>query len=163
MDTEQNININIVNNEMTKTISKEDNNLSALSIVVNKNSETTKYDVALSFVNKILTNIGEKNINKLDEFKNIDRNNIIKAENNFIVNDMKTILFAKNNFNKTNCGYYRKKSKNMCLNIIRGMCRELNLKLSHTKKNVQETKWCNKVHNLYSINVNDIDTINVKN
>ena len=48
-------------------------------IGVDMNSD--KYKITLKFVNKLLENIGYKKINDLTEFKNINRDDIIKNKN----------------------------------------------------------------------------------
>ena len=90
-----------------------------------------KYQVLLKFVNKILLNIDEPKIDKLTDFKDIDREDIIKDVNKQALDDMQKELFAQ--FNKKNCGYYRK-TPAIVLNCLRGMMKEIGLNMVKKQK-----------------------------
>lgn len=103
-------------------------------IDIDKNS--SKYKVLLKYVNAILNNIeGKSQISDLTNFKDIDREDIIKEVNKKVLIDMEKDLFKY--YNKTNSGFYRK-SPNMPLNCLRCMCKELGLLLTFYKKDVYE-------------------------
>lgn len=106
-----------------------------------------KSKLLLKFVNKILKNIGKSSIESLDEFKNIDRNDIIKDENKKALDDMEKELFA--HFNKQRCGYYRK-TDGIVINCLRGMCKETGFTCTIKKKSICKNTIL-KTHSFYSI------------
>jgi hypothetical protein len=93
-------------------------------IVTEIDKTTEKYKLVLKFVNGLLKNIDGSEIDDLIKFKGIDREHIIKPENKQLLIDMETELFEL--FDKGKCGYY-KKTKNIVLNCLRGMCRDLGI------------------------------------
>ena len=114
---------------------------------------TNKYKILLKYVNGILENVKDAiQISELTEFKNIDREEIIKEENNKLLEDMEKELFKY--YSKFECGYYRK-SKNKSLNCLRGMCKEIGLIFEPVKKDVYvkiNNKSYRRTKYLYSIN-----------
>ena len=108
---------------------------------------TDKYKIALKLVNKILENLDKDPIDSLTDFKNIDRLDMIKEINNVSFDAISKELFEY--FDKTKCGYYRKKD-NRVFNCIRGMCKELELNFLSKKKTIQKDT-INKTHYFYSI------------
>lgn len=120
-----------------------------IQTVVDKNSE--KYKILLKFVNNILININENEIDDLTKFINIDRDDIIKEVNINTLKSMEKELFK--HYNKDKCGYYRK-SKAFVLNCLRGMLKELNLSFTYTQKEKNEyinDRSFRRTHLLYSI------------
>lgn len=116
----------------------------------NIDKTTEKYKITLKFVNLILKNIGKEAINDLTNFKDIDREDIIKDENKAIITVMKNELFM--HFDKMKNGWYRKvKSTRLVLSCMDVMCDDLGLELSYRKKNTQKNSIF-KTHYLYSIN-----------
>lgn len=107
---------------------KTNKNINNKRVTVDKTS--IKYKLLLKFVNAILNNLNKKKIDDLTKFKNIDRINIIKEENKKLLDNMSGELFK--HFNKKKCGYYRKTS-NIVLNCLRGMCKEIGLILCRIK------------------------------
>jgi len=69
--------------------------------IVDKNDP--KYVIALQFLNHILTNNKQPNINDILDFKDISRDEIIKQENLNKLNEMETELYK--HFSKMNCGF----------------------------------------------------------
>ena len=94
---------------------------------------TEKYKLLLKYVNGILKNMNKDEIDDLIDFQNIDRTYIIKKENIDLLNKLAPDLFKC--FNKDKCGYYRK-TKNIALNCLRGMCKEIGLTLKYKTRNV---------------------------
>ncbi len=92
---------------------------------------TDKYKVLLEFVNGILKNIGKDEIDDLTKFVKIDRRDILKEENKVLLENMKDKLFE--HFDKQKSGYY-KKSQAFVLNVLKGFCRQLGLKIICTRK-----------------------------
>lgn len=93
-----------------------------------------KYLVALKFVNKLLDNMGKENIDKLEDFKDIDRDNISTGQNKDTLVEMEDEIFKV--FDKRACGYYnRKTSRSYPMSVLRGMANELGLKFVYEKKN----------------------------
>lgn len=113
----------------------------------NIDKTTAKYKILLRYVNGILKNINVNTINDLTEFKNIDRLDIIKKENIDLLDSLAPSLFKQ--FNKDKCGYYRK-TKNIALNCLRGMCKEIGLQLVK-KQFTKSVKSKNITHLSYSI------------
>ena len=113
--------------------------------------DSEKYKVTLKLINKILQNIGKEQVDKLEDFKEIDREDIIKENNKTSLTDMESELFPL--FNKKKVGYYRKTDA-LVLNCLRGMMKELNYDFTKTKKDISETingKSYKRTHYLYSI------------
>jgi hypothetical protein len=95
---------------------------------------TPKYKVGLNFVNKILNNLGEKQLDNLRNFQNVDRLDIIKDINKQTFEAMENELYK--HFDKNKCGWYRRKTtKNIILTFLRGMCEELGFVFSYVPKN----------------------------
>ncbi len=108
---------------------------------------TDKYKLLLKYVNGILKNINKDPIDNLTDFRDIDRLDIIKKENIELLDELAPTLFK--HFSKEKCGYYRK-TKNISLNCLRGMCKEIGLELKKRKFN-RQVKSVFKTHMLYSI------------
>jgi len=119
----------------SRKIKKEKNDAITISEkIVDKSS--LKYKVLLKYVNAILLNVtGKSQITDLTNFKDIDREDIIKEINKKVLIDMEQDLFK--HYDKIRCGFYRK-TKGMPLNCLRCMCKELGLLLTFTKKDVCE-------------------------
>lgn len=117
--------------------------------VIDINSD--KYKVLLKFVNNILANIGKSKINNLNEFIDIDREDIIKDVNIKMLKNMEDEIFKY--YNKHKCGYYRK-SDTYVLNCLRGMLKQMNIEISYKQR--EKSEYINNVsfkrtHTLYSI------------
>lgn len=111
--------------------------------------DSTKYKIALKFINNLLKNIGKKEINDLTEFKNINREDIIRPINVTMLENMMDVILKY--YGKNEIGWYRKEIvKNYILAFIRCICRELNFKFTVKKRNKQ-TNCHIKLQNLYSI------------
>ena len=105
---------------------------------VKETPDSDKYKIALKLVNCILVNIGKNTINDLVDFKEIDREDIIKDINKESMYKMENEIFLL--FDRTNVGYYRK-TKYVTLNWLRGILKEIGYKL--TKSNVERTEIIN--------------------
>ena len=128
---------------------KKDNCSKKDTIKVTKEIDKTtdQYKMALKLVNAILKNLNKDQIDDLTDFKDIDREDIIKDDNKKLLKEMEGELFPL--FNKVKCGYYRK-SDNSVLNCLRGMCREIGLKMTYWERNIQKNSQV-KTHTYYSI------------
>jgi hypothetical protein len=114
---------------------------------IDKTSE--KYKVALKFVNKILVNIGKTEITDLIEFKNINKNDIVKEDNMKYVTEMSDEIFKY--YDKVRCGYYYKnRSKRYILRIIEAMCEDIGHQMVYTRTSKQ-VKTVQKTLYLYCI------------
>ena len=116
---------------------------------VSKDSD--KYKVLLKLINKILSNIGKDEIDDLTDFKDIDREDIIKDVNKTSLEDMEKELFA--HFDKKKCGYYRK-TDSIVLNCLRGMIKEINYSMTKKQKDKSEfigDKSFRRTHIFYTI------------
>ena len=134
--------------KMAQKIQQKDENKEEVVQVNNDND--AKYNVALKFVNMILTNLGKETIDDLTKFKDIDRNDIIKEENKKGFEQMESKLFEY--FNKANCGWYRrKKVSNYILTFLRYMCEDLEYSLTYYELKKQQNKIVESIM-LYSIN-----------
>lgn len=95
---------------------------------------TEKYKLVLKYANAILSNItGTSQITDLTEFINIEREQIIKDENQKVLDKMEKELFE--HFDKFKHGYYRR-TVNSVFNYLKGMCKTLGLTLVGTKKDI---------------------------
>lgn len=90
-----------------------------------------KYKLLLELINGILKNLNKDQVNDLTDFKNINRLDIIRKDNVILLEEMTNKLFKE--FDKSNVGYYRK-GQNWVLNCLRGMCKNIGLKLQKTQK-----------------------------
>ena len=105
--------------------------------IIDKTS--SKYIIALKFVNNILKNLDKSEINDLTDFKDIDREDIIKTENKELVETMQSELFKKGNFDKGKCGFYRRSQvKTYILTLLRYICLDLGFKFTYTEKRIQK-------------------------
>lgn len=123
--------------------------MSTEETVIDKNSD--KYKILLKLINKILTNIEKDEIDDLQKFINIDRDDIIKDVNIATLKSMENELF--NHYSKYKCGYY-KKSTAFVLNCLRGMVKELGYQLTYIRKDIGQNvngKSLRRTHTLYSI------------
>ena len=99
------------------------------------NINDQQYIVLLKFLNIILTNINKPNIKKLEEFKNIDRLDIIKEENEKSLNDMEDEIYK--HYDKAKCGWYRRKStKSYILTFIRYACNIIGYSFQYNQKDI---------------------------
>ena len=120
-------------------------------IGVDMNSD--KYKITLKFVNKLLENIGYKKINDLTEFKNINRDDIIKNKNKKSLDAMEKEFLKY--FDKSDIGWYRKASVDYyILTFLRSVCRCIGLKFNFDKKDISEEidgKKYRRTHIYYTI------------
>lgn len=101
-----------------------------------KSSNTDiKYVIILKLINKILTNIGKPNVNKLEDFKMIDREDIIREINELSLNDMEKEIYK--HFDKAECGWYRRKmTKAYILTFLRYACDKIGYKFTYCQKEI---------------------------
>lgn len=112
---------------------------------------TSKYKLLLEYINKILKNMNKDLIDDVTDFKRIDRMDICTETNRLMLVDMKAELFKI--FKKVKYNYYNSNGKTtQPLNVLRGMCKELNIDLVrvNTKKYIKKIKLHKDVI-LYSI------------
>lgn len=134
-----------------KSASKNQEIISSNDIQIDKSSD--KYKVGLKFVNVILSNLGKPSITALTDFKDVDREDIIKDVNRTTLDEMSEELFS--HFNKKKSGYYRKTDA-IVLNCLRGMMKELGHELTNKQKGVMvniDGKNYERTHMIYSINL----------
>lgn len=100
------------------------------------NTNDPKYVVLLEFLNCVLANIGKKKINKLEDFKDIDREDIIKDINkNLLEGHMGNKLYE--HFDKVACGWYRRKlTDTYILSFLRYACRIIGYPFEYYQKDV---------------------------
>jgi hypothetical protein len=111
---------------------------------------TEKYKFVLKIINKILQNIGKNQIEDLINFVNIDRNDIIKNENNQFLFEMEKEIFKV--FDRSKCGWYRRKTtKNYILTFLRYSCEEIGFEFTSTQKEKTDDRGNKRTHFLYSI------------
>ncbi len=102
---------------------------------INKNSPNYKIriDLILKVLNQVLTTIGKPQIAQLIDFKDIDRDDIIKDTVLVEVEKLYDEIFAV--FNKTTCRYYKRKTTNeYILTLIRTMLHAINYHLYYDNK-----------------------------
>ena len=95
-----------------------------------------KYIVLLDFLNQILVNIGKQKIKKLEDFRDIDREDIIIDANKILLDgDMGKILFE--HFDKGACGWYRRKlTETYILSFLRYSCKMIGYSFEYYQKDV---------------------------
>ncbi len=117
------------------------------NVKIDKDSE--KYKVALKFVNKILVNIGKEEVAELIDFKDIDREDIIKEVNKESFREMENELFEQ--FDKVKMGWYRRNIvSSYILTFLRNMCTDLGYSFTYHELKKQKNKIV-KSEMLYSI------------
>jgi len=96
--------------------------------------EQLKYNLVLKLVNKLLINMNKSEINNLEHFKDIIRQDVITEANYKTVEEMEPEILKY--FDKAKTGYYQKKraGDNYPVNFIRGLLRQINLKLEHKEE-----------------------------
>jgi hypothetical protein len=98
-------------------------------ILINKKKDDDlniqKKKVLLEYINGIMNNLNKKPINRLTDFNNITKNELLYDSNRLLLINMSDRLFTL--FNKKRCGFYRK-TDNLVLNCIRGMCKEIDMR-----------------------------------
>ena len=136
-----------------KSASKNKEVIPSNDIQIDKTSD--KYKVVLKFINVILSNLGKPTIIDLCDFKDIDREDIIKDVNKTALDDMAEELFS--HFNKKKSGYYRKTDA-IVLNCLRGIMKEIGHELTYDQKDRYEiidgTSY-KRSHSFYSINLSE--------
>ena len=114
---------------------------------------SSKSLILLSFVNRILTNLGRPSITILTDFKEIDRDDIIKDINTLLIDELSSEIFKE--FSKIKCDWYsRKKIKNYIMSLLRYMCVDVGLKFVYIKKDISTRigdKTYRSTHYFYSI------------
>ena len=116
---------------------------------ITKDSE--KYKVALKLVNKILVNLGKDEITDLTDFKDIDREDIIKDVNKKALDGLAKELFK--HYDKKKSGYYRKTDA-LVLNCLRCLMKEAGFEFTYQQKDIHENingKLFRKTILLYTI------------
>lgn len=125
--------------------------MSEIKDAINKDSD--KYKVALKFINKILTNLGKAEVADLLEFKDIDREDIIKDINKKAFTDMEKELFKY--FDKVKSNWYKRKNVlHYILTFLRYLCSDIGLSFDYRKKDINTTidnKNFRRTHVYYSI------------
>lgn len=130
--------IDILYNNLNKKPAKLPKKKETIITKLKASNNDPRYVLLLKIVNSILTNIGKSNITNLLQFRDIDRADIVKKENNDLVMSMEKELFQY--FNKFSCGYYRKdKTDNFVLTFLRGACEDIGFKFEYNKKYIRET------------------------
>ena len=95
-----------------------------------------RYVVLLKFLNCVLTNIGSKNIKKIEEFKDIDREDIIRDVNKILLDgNMGDELYKY--FDKAACGWYRRKqTETYILSFLRYSCKNIGYSFEYYQKDI---------------------------
>jgi hypothetical protein len=117
-----------------------------------KDINSEEYKLVLKFANNILSNIGKAPIDKITDFQNIDRLDIIADNNTTMLNDMEPEIYTY--FDKVKCGYYRK-TNTYILNCFRSMVKQIGYKMEYKKRDKGETinnKYYRSKHLYYYIN-----------
>ena len=101
------------------------------------NVDSPKYKLLLAFLNKILTNVDKPNIEKVTDFINVDKDDVISEINNKIIDDMENEIIKI--FDREKIGWYRRKTaKEYIMTFLRGACKENGYALTYTAKEVNE-------------------------
>jgi hypothetical protein len=113
----------------------------------------SRKQIILRYVNKLLDTIDNKTpIDNLLSFSNINRRDIITPAAVKIYKDMTPEIYKL--FDKMKCGYYHRKSPNISLNCLRGMCKESGLILERMKKDVTNNDGFRRTEYFYKIKDN---------
>lgn len=135
---------------MVNSVVKRDN-------YINSNVDMTspKYKMLLKYCNMILKNIGKSPIMDLREFKDIEREDIIKKQNIHALHQIENDIFKV--FNRSKSGYYRNlNSEAFALNVLRGLCKQIDgvqLKFYQKDKsqyiNGKSVRWKRSFYSIY--------------
>jgi len=106
--------------------------------VVNDIKSTDKYKVALKFINRILVNVGNDEIDDLTKFTDVNRDLIVKDVNKAALKDMDEEIFE--HFDRAKCGWYRRnKLKTYIMSFLRYVCDDLGLLFTYEQKELAVT------------------------
>jgi hypothetical protein len=116
---------------------------------------TPRYIVTLKFLNAILKNSGKDEIDDILNFV-IDKENLIKKENDVIIDNMVDEIFKKGNYKKLACGFFRRKTlNNYVLTLLRYMCLEFGYGIKYETKHTHVNNVIN-TSSTYKIIKNEI-------
>ena len=114
-----------------------------------ENDYTTKKNILLKIINKILKNIGRNEIDDICKFKGVKRTDITQQTNVNNLFGMEEEIFQV--FDKHDSGWYIKdKKKEYVFTFIRYACGELNLKLKYDYKTISNNSKISRIM-FYSI------------
>lgn len=131
-----------------KNIPKDDTKKPAKKINKEIDKTTDKYKMVLKFVNKILENLGKNQVDDLLDFKNIDKEDIIKDINKQTLVSMEKEIYQV--FDKRKLGNHnRNKVDHYILSVLRAMAKDIGLKFSPIKKLVQQDRMTTN-YNFYN-------------
>ena len=97
-----------------------------------------KYDTFLCFINYVLKQLNKDEINSIDQFKNISRNELTQVD--LETDKIWTKWFFKTFDKKEFQHYSRGKKKNYILTIFRKGCMEVNMQFKLVKKTKMENR-----------------------
>lgn len=92
------------------------------------------YQIVLELVNRFLINMGKDMIQDLKEFKNIERQELLIPTNKEALLELGPKIFAKDMFDKWECGYTRQDAKSFELNVLRQLVIKLGLQFDYDRK-----------------------------
>jgi hypothetical protein len=125
-----------------------DHNNKETDAIVDNNPDA-KLKIALKIVNKILDNCGKQHIDDLTNFVNVDRQDIIKKENNDYVKEIEDEIFT--HFDKKKCNYHQRDNiKNIILSYLRGITDDIGFDFTYIEKMINNGEK-RKKHMIYSI------------
>lgn len=121
-------------------------------------SVNDKNEILLKVLNNVLKSMGKPEIDKLEDFKDIDREWIATAKNDQMLLDMENELFGP--FDKAKMRFYkRKEPKNYIMTFLRRAATECGFQYNYYKKDITELKDDKKfhrTHNFYSLKKNNL-------
>jgi hypothetical protein len=108
----------------------------ATYMIVEETDEDKMKRVTLEIINKMLRVLKEKEIENLENFPTIRRDDILCDECKNVMEENYDYIF-KNGFNKTECMVYQKKVKNVHFSILRAMLKKIGYHLRPLHKSTR--------------------------
>lgn len=128
---------------------KTDSSKNKSNNVPKSKPSSDEYIIVLKYANHLLKNMGKSPIDKLEQFVDVPRTDIIKECNKKVLKDMEGDIFGKSLFKRQECNYARK-SPTKPLSILKYMVR----KIGFTVESAEKRTFNNKVRHtttLYTI------------
>ena len=108
-----------------------------------------KYQAMIKFMNRMMRGMGRPEIKKLEEFKDIDRMDILKIQDEML--ESEEIYRIYKIFKRRTLGWYqRKQTDTYILTIMRKTCEQMGYKFKYRQQS--KAKNCiEKIHSFYYI------------
>lgn len=118
------------------------------------NYNMEKHEVLLKLINALMKNMNKGEIKRLEEFVEIDREDLVNTKNHETLMGMQEEIFKKGRYKRSYVGWKRHKNTNYIMTFLRYGCDQLGYKFTYYKKGKGEVinnKSYRRTHYIYSI------------